>query len=210
MGRKLGGKSLLEIVVRRLTECQQLDRVVVLPGEGVSSDDLRDLVPPDVAVFDSTEGDLLSRYIAAADAHEADAVVRVTSENTFLDPAFVDRLITTGRQHPACDYISYQCRDGLPAVLSPLGVFAEWCRTAALREADRQAKPAEVRQAVTRWIYSHPECFQLRLMPLPEAMYQGDLRLSIDSEEDWERTVALFDAWGQEDFDWRRIAGSWA
>src|SRR3954469_11080498 len=49
--RRLGDKPLLEVVVRRVTDCQRLDGVVVvLPGDA-SDAKIRRVVPPDVPVF---------------------------------------------------------------------------------------------------------------------------------------------------------------
>src|ERR1051326_6195978 len=51
IGRKLGGKSLLEWVVRRLSDCQRLDSVLVVLGDSPADHAIRDLVPPAVPVF---------------------------------------------------------------------------------------------------------------------------------------------------------------
>ena len=50
VGRKLGGKSLLELVVRRVTDCQRIDGVVVVCGREDEEAIVR-LVPADVPVF---------------------------------------------------------------------------------------------------------------------------------------------------------------
>ena len=63
-GRKLGGKSLLEWVVRRLTDCQRLDGVIVVLGDRPIDRALGELVPPDVPVFVSGKTDALGRFAA--------------------------------------------------------------------------------------------------------------------------------------------------
>ncbi len=50
-GRKLGGKSLVELVVRRATDCLRLDRVIVVPASREQYEPLRQFVPADVPVF---------------------------------------------------------------------------------------------------------------------------------------------------------------
>jgi spore coat polysaccharide biosynthesis protein SpsF (cytidylyltransferase family) len=60
---------------------------------------------------------------------------------------------------------------------------------------------------VTRVIYSHPEKYNLRLMPAPAELAQSMARLNLDCDEVWERVQTLYDALGPEALDWRRVAG---
>ncbi len=169
--RKLGGKSLLELVVRRVTDCQ-----------------------------------LLARVAAAVDHFHAASIIRVCTDNPFIDPVLVDRLVSTADVHARCDYISYCRGDGRPAILTQLGLLAEWCNAAAVREANRQATRAAERDAVTSYLYAHPERFNIRLIPLPAELDRDDLRLKIDHEEDWEHAQVIYEALGADEWDWQRIA----
>ena len=206
--RKLGSHSVLELVVRRVTDCERLDGVIVVAGETPADDGLvHELVPPDVPVFVSPQRDPLGRFVAALDAYRADAVVRVCSLSPFIEPVFIDRLVTTAIEHPSYDYIGYRSRSGQPAISSSLGLFAEWCRADALRRVEREAFLTAERQNVTSYVYSHPEEFKLRLIPVPPDLDRDDLRLTIELEEDFEHVQAIFEALGHDELDWRGIAG---
>jgi spore coat polysaccharide biosynthesis protein SpsF len=206
VGRKLGGKSLLELVVRRVTDCQRLDGVVVV-FTGEDSDELiRQLVPPDVPIFAGVKRDPLATFAAALDEFPARAIVRVCADNPFIDPVLIDRLVSTADAHPHCDYISYCCANGRPAILTQLGLFAEWCSAESLRLAQREAQRAADREQVTGFLYAHPERFSVRLIPLPAELDRDDLRLRIDVEEDWEHAQVIFEALGPGEWDWQRIA----
>jgi spore coat polysaccharide biosynthesis protein SpsF len=133
-------------------------------------------------------------------------VVRIRGDNLFIDAGLIDRLVTTAEAHPGCDYVSYSLRDGRPAILSPVSVYAEWFRGSALRKANRRASHPLDRQHVTRYIYSHPEDFSLRLMPAPAEIDREDVRLTIDIDEDWDHALAIYEALGPERMDWQRIA----
>lgn len=206
IGRKLGGKPLLELVVRRVTDCQRLDGVVVLLSGDEQDDQIRQLVPPDVPVFAGSGRDPLARFVDVLDEFNARSVVRLCGHNPFIDPVLIDRLVSTADAHPNCDYISYCCADGRPTILTQLGVFAEWCSADALRLANRQAKRAADREHVTAFLYAHPERFNVRLIPLPAELDREDLRLKIDFEEDWEHAQVIFEALGHDEWDWQRIA----
>jgi spore coat polysaccharide biosynthesis protein SpsF len=204
IARKLGGKSLLEWIVRQVTDSTRLDGVVVVSCDA-ECDALADLAPPDIA-FVPSGGDVLGAYATLLRQRAADSVVRVCADSPFIDPALIDRLIRTADDHPECDYIGYVLRGGRPAIFSPLGIFAEWCRADALLTAAREVTDPLDRRQPTRFVASRPERFRLRLIGAPPAMDRGDLRLTIASEEDWEHTQAIYDALGPEGMDWQRVA----
>ena len=206
VSRRLGGRPLLQWVVRRVTEAQQLDGVIVVVRGSQQHRFLRDLVPADVPVFPGDQADALLRFARALEEYSAEAVLRVRGDNVFINPGLIDRLVITAREHPDCDYVSYCSRDGRPAILSPVGVFAEWFRADALRRALRASRHPADREDVTRYIYSHPEKFKLRLIPAPEEIDRDDVRLTVNMEEDWEHALAIYDALGPEGLDWQRIA----
>ena len=174
--------------------------------QGPEAAQVRSLVPPDVALYLGSAADWLGLMVEAAAHYQADAVVRVRLESPFVDPVFIDRLVTDAAEHPKCDYISFGLRDGRPAVLSPLGLFAEWCRTSALQTADRQAQLPADRDEPTRYLYTHPELFQLRLLAIPPELDRDDVRLTIHHEEDWEHIQTVYEALGPDALDWRQIA----
>ncbi len=113
--------------------------------------------------------------------------------------------MSTADAHPNCDYIGYCRGDGRPAILTHLGVLAEWCTVAALSRAARNASSPAERHHATAYLYGHPEVFSVRLIPLPAELDREDLRLRIDGEEDWEHAQVIYEALGHEEWDWRRI-----
>ena len=204
--RRLGGKSVLEWVVRRVTDSMRLDGVIVVACDAVEHRFISDLVPLDVPVFAGTHADPLKRFSRALEEYPAEAVVCVRGDNPLIDPGLIDQLVATADAHPQCDYVSYCLRDGRPAILSPVGIYAEWFRTSALHKAARVAKRPADREGVTRYIYSHPEKFTIRLIPAPPAIDRDDVRLSVSNQEDWEHVQAIYEALGPEAIDWQGIA----
>jgi spore coat polysaccharide biosynthesis protein SpsF len=204
--RRLGGKPLLEWVVRRMTESQRLSGVIVLAPDIPEVSELRELVPSDVPLLISDRADALSRFVAALDEFPTEEVVRVVAEHPFVDPVLIDRLVTTAANHNEADYIGYCSRSGRPAVISPLGMIGEWIRAKALRQAARDAADLLQREQVTAYFHSHPERFALRLVPLPPELDRDDVRLTIGGEEDWEHAQTIFEALGPEQLDYLRIA----
>lgn len=202
--RRLGGKTLLEWVVRRVTEAERLDGVVVAASEDDADAAL--VTPSDVPVHCGNQADQMARLTAVLEAYPAEALVRVRLTSPFVDPALLDRLIATADAHPECDYIGYCSRDGRPAIWSPVGVFGEWIKAKALRKSDRRAQSPAERSDVTGFVCGHPESFQLRLIPAPAQLLREDVRLTIDREEDWDHAQDILDALGAESLDWQHVA----
>ncbi len=200
--RKLGGKSVLERVVRRVTDSERLDRVVVLcDREQLSL--VRALVPSDVEVIAAQGAQPIAAVTHLCERFKARALVHVHGENPFVDPELIDRLVITADANPSCDYIGYCRGDGQPAVFTHLGMLAEWCSVAALAQAPR-AGIAD-RRHFTAALYGHPELFSIRLLPLPIELDREDLRLRVDDEEDWEHATVIYDALGHDEWDWRQV-----
>lgn len=204
--RRVGGKSLLEWVVRRVGDCQQLSGVVALTESGPNADEIAHLVPTDVPLFVASGGDSLSRFAETLKQYPARAVVRVGLENPFIDPALIDRLVTTAKTHAESDCITYCSRTERSVLGARVGAFAEYIRARALRLADIKAEGAD-RATVTRFIYAHPELFNLRLAPIPVELDRDDIRLRLETPEDWEHMQSIFEALGPDRLEWQNIAG---
>ncbi len=206
LARRLGGKPVLEWVVRNATDCERLDAVAVLASDQDNLDLLRRLVPADVPVYRSLASDPLARMVDVVEHFGLDHMVRLAADAPFVDPVLVDRLVNTADEHPRCDYITYCLRDGRPGILSPVGLFAEWCAAGALRKAHRMARLPLEREHPLRYVFSHPELFQVRLVPAPERLDRRDVRLRVGSEEDLANAQTIVEALGPERLDWPRIA----
>jgi spore coat polysaccharide biosynthesis protein SpsF len=205
--RKFAGRSVLEWVIRRVTDSMRLDGVIVVARQTEHSPDIDRLVPSDVPIFCGEGSDALAHFATALEQYPAEGVACVRGDNLFIDPGLIDRLVTTAEADPNCDYVGYHLRDGRPAIHSPVNVYAEWFRASALRKANRLARNEADREDVTRYLYSHPEKFNVRLLPAPAEIDREDVRLTVDIEEDWDHILTIVDALGPERLDWQRIAG---
>jgi spore coat polysaccharide biosynthesis protein SpsF len=204
--RRFAGQSLLEWVTRRMTEALLLDHVAVVVPGAEQAQRLADWLPADMSVFVADpDADAISRLSAAVRQYQPAAIVRVDLENPFVDPAMIDRLVSRAESYGYCDYMGYCSTRGGSALLAQLGVLAEWCRADAVLLADEKATDPADRRHLTRFIYSRPEIFQLRLLPVPTPLDRHDLRLSLEVEEDWDHAQLILDALGPENLDWQRI-----
>jgi spore coat polysaccharide biosynthesis protein SpsF len=203
--RRLGGKSVVEWLVRRVSDAQQVEGVIVVLPEKPEYLWVADLVPLDVPVHFSKKADPLGRLVEAASEYPCESLVRVSPENPLCDPTLIDRLLITAQRNPNCDYIGYCLSDGSPAYNSSLGLFVEWFRTAALMKAERESKAPADRYQVGRSMLAYPDLFNLRLLPVPGSLNREDIRLSVTRDEDWEHLLAILEAVGADQLDWQEV-----
>jgi spore coat polysaccharide biosynthesis protein SpsF len=203
--RLFGGKTLLEWVVRRISEAQRIAGIVVLAGNDGLSRSLCASCPPGARVYQAAARDALGCMAEAAQALSGQALVRLNVSQPFVDPDLIDRLIAAAEAEP-CDYASYAFHNGRPVSQSKLGVCGEWCGRDALLRADELATDAADRVEATRLLASRPDLFTQRLIPVPSQLDRDDLRLAIRDEEDWEEIQLVLDALGPESLDWQYIA----
>lgn len=204
--RRFGGKSLLEWIVRHVSDAQQLQGVAVIAGADPISRSLCEFCPPDVPVVHCASSDALGQLAEAVQQLGCDSVVRLNVCQPFVDPVLIDSLVAAAQSDVACDYATYQSSDGVLAAHSNLGVCAEWVRGAAVLRANKLALAAADREPSTGFIAKRNDLFAAKLLPVPARLDRADLQLAIHDEDDWHHVQELIDALGPESLDWQVIA----
>jgi spore coat polysaccharide biosynthesis protein SpsF len=149
--------------------------------------------------FPGPKEDVLSRYCLAIRRFSLDRVIRACADNPFV---FTDAAgaVHVEAQSLGADYAAYS---GLP-----YGAGVESVSAQALLRAERESAPVAgppavpgagpslppEREHVCPYLYQHPELFLLH-RPLAPRIWQGpSIRLSVDTREDYDRAVLLWDA----------------
>ena len=173
----LGGRPVLEWVVRAARSATQIDTVVVATSTKAADDDVAELAADlGVAVVRGSEDDVLSRFVAALDAHPCDAIVRLTADCPLLDPTLIDAVAGAWAASPTHDYVSTVLVRCLPR-----GMDVELVTAGALRAVDRTAVGHD-RIHVTSGLYAQPSAY--RLLGLCVTPPANDLRVTLDTRED--------------------------
>jgi len=90
----IADRTILTYLIWRILKAQTLDEIIV-----ATTTDARDDVIVEecernhVLFFRGSEPDVLGRYAGAAEASNADIIVRVTADNPFTDPDSIDRVV---------------------------------------------------------------------------------------------------------------------
>ncbi|MDR1565882.1 MAG: NTP transferase domain-containing protein [Treponema sp.] len=177
----LGGGPLIFRVMEALKGVGCEVKVLACPEDCVSS-----FAPLAVeAGFEILPGpveDVLARYILAVRRFKPDRIVRATGDNPFvlIDAA---EAIRVEAEALGADYAVYS---GIPH-----GSGVECVSAGALLRAEQEAAGPE-REHVCPYLYNHPELFRLH-RPLAPLCWQGpDLRVTVDTPEDYKNAEALY------------------
>jgi spore coat polysaccharide biosynthesis protein SpsF len=178
----LFGRSVLGRTIERASAAPGIDEVVVATTESPKDDAvLRECERLSTRAFRGSEEDVLSRYLGAARAFDADLIVRVTSDCPLLDPeltgAVVARLRSSLATATPADYAS----NGVPPSY-PRGLDTEAFTRGALERAAARATAPREREHVTLYIYEHPTDF--RLLSVENDRDLSGHRWTVDTPED--------------------------
>jgi spore coat polysaccharide biosynthesis protein SpsF (cytidylyltransferase family) len=195
----LGGKTVIERVIRRVGRAALVDEVVIATTENPKDDTLaRECERFDVAVIRGSEFDVLDRYYHAAKASAAEWIVRITSDCPVIDPGIIDRTIQACLDQDA-DYAS-----NVSPRTYPRGLDTEVFRMEALRRAWSEARAAFDREHVTPYFRANPEIF--RITSITHDCDCSHHRWTVDTDDDLLLLRSLYARMvNRDDFGWREL-----
>lgn len=179
-----GNDTILSIILKKLHKVKNA-KVIVATSENSNNDVLENyLLARNELIYRGSENDVLNRFISAAETHNVDGVIRICSDNPFLDYDGIEELANKARQSDA-DYIGFRVNN-TPSIKTHFGFWGEYVRLDALK---RVAKDTEINSAahehVTIHIYTHPEEYKCEWIECPIYLQgRDDIRLTIDTAED--------------------------
>ena len=186
------GKSLLEIILRKLPSNVDVILATTTSDVDTALCDIAERLG--VKVYRGSEENVLSRFIEAAELFNVQTIVRVCADNPFLNIELLERLLT---EYNGEDYLSYRLPNGKPTILGHLGIFCEVTSLSALKVVAESTSDKLYLEHVTNYLYTHPNNFTIRLMDLPSDLVDfEDLRLTVDTEEDFKITSELYARFG--------------
>ncbi|WP_169577920.1 cytidylyltransferase domain-containing protein [Salisaeta longa] len=175
--RDIAGRPMIDWVVRRARRISSVDQVVVATSVLDKEKPLIEhLESQQIPFIRGSESDVLERYVDAAEAYDADAVVRITSDCPLLMPDVSENVIQTFVE-TSCDYAANTIERTYPR-----GLDTEVISCSALRRVHSMASDPADREHVTRYIRKHSEDFAL--CSVTANNNRAGLRWTVDEEED--------------------------
>lgn len=151
----------------------------------------------EIPVFKGSVDNVFSRYLEAASLYNPDLVVRITGDCPLIDPEILDRVIHEALKTGA-DYTSNTLK-----LTYPRGMDVEVFKMSCFKEIAKESLDPWEKEHVTPFFYRHPERFNLHNVPLDPP--RADLRLTVDTREDFELIEKILKAFGGKPFSLRDI-----
>lgn len=141
--------------------------------------------------YRGSEQNVLERYIETAEHFKIDNIIRITSDNPFLDVQLLKELIDLFNSNQKDDYWSFTLNDK-PTVLSHIGIFAEIVSLDALLFLQNNFSDPTYNEHVTFGIYTNSESFKICFADKTDVFSKySNTRLTIDTYEDYENTQLI-------------------
>jgi len=186
-------KSILEILISELIKGLENLPVILATTENESDNALASAVTKfNIPVFRGEENNVLQRMTNAAVKNDITNIIRICSDNPFLDIESIAKLIAYHKSNPT-DYVSYEVGNNKPAILSHFGFYAELVTIDALHRVNSSTDDPKYLEHVTNYIYTHADEFILNFLKAPSYVYnRADLRLTVDTPQDFKLAKYLY------------------
>ena len=183
------GITVLSQVIRRLKRCKTLNDIIVAMTTEKEDDELVRIVQGEgVKYFRGSKEDVLSRFYGACRENGLEIVVRVTSDCPCIDSGIVD-FVVERHLSTNTDFTSNILMRAFPH-----GMDVEVMSFETLEKAHLGARQTFEREHVCPYIYkSHPQRFKISSVEAPERLSAPEIRVTLDTEEDYTLLCAVFD-----------------
>lgn len=181
------GKTFLHLLLTRLSRLK-LDIVVATTTS--KGDDIIESICQEskTPVYRGSEENVLERFIECSKMYKIEKVIRVCSDNPFLDIESLARLV---EQYNGEDYLSYSI-NGTPSILTHFGFFAELVTVDSLKKIYSSQSPKCI-EHVTNCIYTNREEFNVNFIPL--VIGARNIRCTLDTEADFDSLKSIYFQW---------------
>jgi spore coat polysaccharide biosynthesis protein SpsF len=132
-----------------------------------------------IGFFQGSEENVLERFIKCSEENNLKSIIRICSDNPFVDIESVKDLYNS---YTGEDYLSYKINN-LPSILTHFGFFAEMVSLKALKKVASK-KNSKCIEHVTNCIYKKPNYFNVGF--LEENIKNNYIRCTLDTKRDFE------------------------
>lgn len=187
------GKSIFELLLEKLLHFQETKCVVATTLDPINDQIVEICDKYGVTCFRGDENDVMQRFISAAQLNDIDKIIRVCSDNPFLNIAAISELIAKVKSTNK-DYISFDIL-GIPSIKTHFGFWTEYVALEALYKVRTLTSDMLYYEHVTNYIYTHPELFEIDwITPPPIIVENKNIRLTIDTLQDFQVAQQIYHA----------------
>lgn len=184
-----GSITVLQQVIRRTKKSNLIDEIIVATTKDKEDEEIVKIAKEeDVKWFKGSKEHVLERYYLTAKENKLDIVVRITSDCPCIDWNIIDKAIGKHIKEKA-DYTSNTLKRTYPH-----GLDVEIISFEALERAYCEAEEEFEKEHVCPYIHTtNKDKFKIELLEAPSELYAPDIRITLDTKEDYALLCAVFD-----------------
>lgn len=194
--KEVDGKPILSYEIDRIKQAKKIEKLVLATSVNPEDDPLEQLaISNGIECFRGDLYNVLKRYYDCAVLYQANTVVRLTGDCPIIDPTIIDEVITLYENEKA-DYSSNTLKRTYPD-----GLDVEVFRFEALEKAFWNAQSESDKEHVTKYIYTHPDDFQL--IGLTNDIDYSYIRWTLDNIDDFYFFKHFYERHRSINFSWK-------
>ena len=176
------GKSILDIILEKITAGFKNLPIIISTGSDQKNLNLLKYSEKyGVSFFIGSEEDVLDRFINSAESNNLSHIIRICSDNPFIDIFYIKKLITEMGKNGK-DYISFKNHKGIPVIKTHIGMFGEIVSLDSLKKIKSD--------------------FDTMLINLPDkVLNRDDIRLTVDTLDDFLLASEIYEKTKGMEFD---------
>lgn len=184
-------KCILDLLVEKLNQIPN-SHIIIATSRNPNNDIIEEFCHNHhIHCFRGSENDVLQRFIDASETYGAEKIIRVCSDNPFLELNSIKRLVDKAVNSSA-DYISFKV-NGNPSIKTHFGFWTEYVTLNTLKRIKDLTSEILYHEHVTNFIYTHSELFSIEWIEGPECLKDRfDIRLTCDTIDDFKISQEIY------------------
>lgn len=195
--KKISGRTVLEILIKRLSESKYIDEVIIAATDRKEDDPIEKLGKElGVFTFRGSEDDVLGRVVGAVEAVNGDIIVEITGDCPLMDPGVVDSVIEKYlSEDKKYDYVTNIGYVGDSIREIPIGMDVRVFSFKDLKAISEITNDPEDREHVSLYFFrTGKDKYRLFNIGTPEKWKRDyNPRLCLDTKEDLELIKNIYE-----------------
>ncbi len=186
-------ENILSLLIKKLRKIENTN-IVIATSINENCDIIESFAKDQkVGCYRGSEEDVLQRFICAAVENNAKDIIRICSDNPFIELSGIEKLVAEARNNKGkYDYISFKIGE-TPSIKTHYGFWGEFVTLEALNRIASLTNESVFHEHVTNYIYSNPSFFSIKwLSPSCDILRERKIRLTIDTETDFKIAQELY------------------
>ena len=186
--KPLAGKPVLWHITQILKSVSLIDDIIIVTTTLENDDKIENFaLKNNIKIIRGSVNDVLDRFRLATIETNADVIIRITGDNPCIDVNIVEKVIDD-HLNSKYDYTSNNLMRTFPR-----GMDIEIINRKTLEKVWRNTLDIDDREHVTLYIKNRPDQFKLQNIVACELCNRPELRLSIDTNEDYLLVSQIYD-----------------